>query len=115
KGRKVQNWLGSRRSVRGIPPQKNSAHSAGSASWRFPQRAFAPRSEEAALGAGGGARGGGAAEVIVGGAGGDPAARGAGEEAGLQEEGLDDVFEGAALLGQRGGDRLDADRAAVEA
>ena len=32
-----------------------------------------------------------------------------------QQERLDDLFERAALLGQRRGDRLDADRAAIEA
>src|SRR5262245_61353773 len=55
------------------------------------------------------------AHVLEAGGGGDAAARGAGDEADLEEEGLDDLLEGAALLGERGGDGLDAHRAAVEA
>src|SRR3546814_10794607 len=42
------------------------------------------------------------------------AARGAHQEALLDQEGLDHVLEGAALFAQRGGQRLDPDRAAVE-
>ena len=43
-----------------------------------------------------------------------PAARRALHEALLDEIGLDDVLDRVARLGQRGGDRLDADRAAAE-
>src|SRR5437867_2658266 len=57
---------------------------------------------------------GGQAHVLEARRRGDPAARRARDEADLQEERLDDVLERAALLGQRRGDRFDADRAAVE-
>ena len=53
------------------------------------------------------------AEVFVGEAGGDAAAGGAVEEADLDEEGFVDLFEGVLLFGQRGGEGVEADRAAV--
>src|SRR5690606_13222955 len=52
-------------------------------------------------------------EVVVRPVGGHPPAGGAGEEAVLEQEGLDDVLEGVARLAERRGDRLDPDRAAV--
>jgi hypothetical protein len=51
--------------------------------------------------------------VFVGEAGGDAAAGGAVEEADLDEEGFVDLFEGVLLFGERGGQRVEADRAAV--
>ena len=53
------------------------------------------------------------AEVLVGEAGGDAAAGGAVEEADLDEEGFVDLFEGVLLLGEGGGEGVEADRAAV--
>ena len=44
----------------------------------------------------------------------EPPARRALHEALLDEIGLDDVLDRVARLGERGGDRLDADRAAAE-
>src|SRR5262245_51453544 len=54
------------------------------------------------------------AEMLVSVAGGDAAARGAHDEALLDEIGLDDVLDGAALLAERRCQALDADRTAVE-
>src|SRR5690606_24511437 len=54
------------------------------------------------------------AEVAVGLVGGHPPARGAHQEALLDQVGLDHVLQGAALLAQRRGQRFHADRAAVE-
>src|SRR5690606_13313659 len=53
-------------------------------------------------------------EVAVGLAGGHAPARGAHQEALLDQVGLDHVLQGAALLRQRGGQRFHAHRAAVE-
>ena len=53
------------------------------------------------------------AEVFVGEAGGDAAAGGAVEEADLDEEGFVDLFEGVLLLGEGGGEGVEADWAAV--
>ncbi len=55
----------------------------------------------------------GQAEMAEGVAGDQPAARRALQEAALDQIGLDDVLDGVARLRQRGGDRLDADRAAA--
>src|SRR5207249_5584637 len=55
------------------------------------------------------------AEVRVGERGGDPALRRAHQVAFLDEEGLVDVLDGVALLGDRSGERLDPDRTPREA
>jgi len=55
----------------------------------------------------------GDAEVLVGEAGGDAAAWGAVEETDLDEEGFVDLLQRVLLFGQRGGECVEADRAAV--
>src|SRR6185436_2795198 len=71
-----------------------------------------PRIEKADLGRGGPRRAG-EAQVLVGAQGEHPATGGAADETLLQEIGLDDLLQGVAGLGERGGQRLDADRPAV--
>ena len=51
--------------------------------------------------------------MLIGEAGGDAAAGGAVEEADLDEEGLVDLFEGVLLFGERGGEGVEADGAAI--
>jgi len=51
--------------------------------------------------------------VLIGGVGGDASGAGAGEEADLEEEGFDDVFEGVSFFAEGGGEGVDAGGAAV--
>src|SRR5258706_6980975 len=80
-----------------------------------PANALEQPALRAALAARGGFARGGQADVLESRGGRDAAARRARDEPDLQEERLHDLFERAALLGQRRRHGLDADRAAVEA